>query len=98
MLEFLYKSSFHGEMDITTVFGTVVPGSNPGGSTNKMVTFFWLPQEVTFVTSVRIRWAQRYEATKPNRERRAASLFYDGKIRLVAEIPGGLRYTCNECG
>ncbi len=24
---------FHGEMDITTVFGTVVPGSNPGGST-----------------------------------------------------------------
>ena len=26
-------------MDITTVFGTVVPGSNPGGSTNKMFTF-----------------------------------------------------------
>ncbi len=22
-----------GEMDITTVFGTVVPGSNPGGGT-----------------------------------------------------------------
>ena len=24
-----------GEMDITTVFGTVVPGSNPGGGTQK---------------------------------------------------------------
>ena len=62
----------------------------------KWLHFFGLPQEVTFVTSVRIRWAQRYEATKPNRERRAASLFYDGKIRLVAETPGGMRYSCNE--
>ncbi len=26
-------SCFHSEMDITPVFGTVVPGSNPGGST-----------------------------------------------------------------
>ena len=25
-----------GEMDITTVFGTVVPGSNPGGSTSAL--------------------------------------------------------------
>ena len=25
-----------GEMDITTVFGTVVPGSSPGGSTRKL--------------------------------------------------------------
>ncbi len=24
---------FRGETDITTVFGTVVPGSSPGGST-----------------------------------------------------------------
>ena len=30
-------------MDITTVFGTVVPGSNPGGSTNKTFTFFCDP-------------------------------------------------------
>lgn len=27
-----------GEMDITTVFGTVVPGSSPGGSTTIEVT------------------------------------------------------------
>ena len=27
-----------GEMDITTVFGTVVPGSSPGGSTNDIMT------------------------------------------------------------
>ncbi|MEN9338243.1 MAG: hypothetical protein RIQ41_557 [Candidatus Parcubacteria bacterium] len=29
----LYKLSFRGEMDITAVFGTVILGSNPGGST-----------------------------------------------------------------
>jgi len=56
MLEYAYKSSFHGEMDITTVFGTVVPGSNPGGSTKWL--HFGLPQEVTCVTSVRIRKPQ----------------------------------------
>ena len=27
--------SLRGEMDITTVFGTVVPGSSPGGGTQK---------------------------------------------------------------
>lgn len=27
------KSSTRGEMDITTVFGTVIPGSSPGGCT-----------------------------------------------------------------
>lgn len=27
-----------GEMDITTVFGTVVGGSNPSGCTNALIT------------------------------------------------------------
>ena len=32
----IYASKcFRGEMDITPVFGTVVLGSNPGGSTSK---------------------------------------------------------------
>ena len=34
-------------MDITTVFGTVVPGSNPGGSTNKMFTFSFCSHSIT---------------------------------------------------
>ena len=29
-----------GEMDITTVFGTVVPGSNPGGRTSGYVAIY----------------------------------------------------------
>ena len=36
-------------MDITTVFGTVVPGSNPGGSTNKMFTFDFCSHRITLV-------------------------------------------------
>ncbi len=47
----MYKSlefkCFHGEMDITTVFGTVVPGSNPGGSTKNVsvASIFVAPTE-----------------------------------------------------
>lgn len=33
MLKFLYLIGFRGEMDIITVFGTVVLGSSPSGST-----------------------------------------------------------------
>ena len=33
------RARSRGETDITTVFGTVVPGSNPGGSTNTLVSY-----------------------------------------------------------
>lgn len=33
----LAASSLCGEMDITTVFGTVVPGSSPGGGTTQQI-------------------------------------------------------------
>jgi tRNA nucleotidyltransferase (CCA-adding enzyme) len=50
-------SCARGEMDITTVFGTVVPGSSPGGRTNAMSTTakiekFEIPEEVSHVTTV----------------------------------------------
>lgn len=35
----------HGEMDITTVFGTVILGSNPGGCTAKGVSGYSLVVE-----------------------------------------------------
>jgi hypothetical protein len=38
LIEVLFPNRSRGEMDITTVFGTVVPGSSPGGSTKRLVS------------------------------------------------------------
>gem|GEM_PF-6624316 len=42
-----------GEMDITTVFGTVVGGSNPPGGTKAThLRSFWVPEQVNCLTCV----------------------------------------------
>ena len=48
-----------GEMDITTVFGTVVPGSSPGGGTQeKPIRFLYLPQ---LQTAKMLKYEGEYE-------------------------------------
>lgn len=72
----------------------MTPGSNPGTPTKKKITDFSVifflvgVQEDIYMSSVGIRWAQRYEASKPNRERRPASPTSGDEEELVGEIPG----------
>lgn len=74
-------------MDITAVFGTVILGSSPGGGTKMFAEqrFYWPPQKANCLAFVRTRSAERYLASKPNRERRAAKRFFDEKTLFVAE-------------
>lgn len=92
-------------MDITAVFGTVILGSNPGGSTinNKVllgnVTCVTLssvlPQKAKQLAFVRIRKSEVCFCSNRNNEERPAKLFYRRKKVFVEEIPGGTRYTWN---
>ena len=41
-----------GEMDITTVFGTVIPGSSPGGCTDKLQDASFKMQDTSFKLQV----------------------------------------------
>ena len=51
ILQYSYLTSSRGEMDITPVFGTVVPGSSPGGSIDIMIEMSArIPSYVTHVT------------------------------------------------
>ena len=52
MLVLAYHYCSRGEMDITSVFGTAVLGSNPGGSTKieNEVSNFLLPQKANLLS------------------------------------------------
>lgn len=49
LIEVLFPNRSRGEMDITTVFGTVVPGSSPGGSTKRSVSQQTLKDSSLFI-------------------------------------------------
>lgn len=62
-----------GEMDITTVFGTVVPGSSPGGGTQY---FFTSPQASTQLHARRLLLCvPEYESMRRRR------IWFSGKTR-----------------